>query len=103
MPPVEAMAAGLPVVAGRAGALPETVEHDRTGLLVERGSVEALAEALDALLADPARRRAMGEAGRRRVLERFRWETIADRLLELYRCHCPNAAALRDRACGSPS
>lgn len=103
MPPVEAMAAGLPVVAGRAGALAETVEHDRTGLLVERGSVEALTEALDALLADPARRRAMGEAGRRRVLERFRWETIADRLLELYRRHCPNAAAFRDRACGSLS
>lgn len=103
MPPVEAMAAGLPVVAGRAGALPETVEHDRTGLLVERGSVEALAEAMDALLADPARRRAMGEAGRRRVLERFRWEAIADRLLELYRRHCPNAAALRDRSCESLS
>ncbi len=103
MPPVEAMAAGLPVVAGRAGALPETVEHERPGLLVERGSVEALAEALDSLLADPARRRALGEAGRRRVLERFRWETIADRLLELYRQHCPNAAAFRDRPCGSSS
>ena len=93
MPPVEAMAAGLPVVAGRAGALPETVEHGRSGLLVERGSVEALARALDSLLGDPARRRAMGEAGRARVLERFRWETIADRLLDLYREYCPHAAA----------
>jgi glycosyltransferase involved in cell wall biosynthesis len=92
MPPVEAMAAGLPVVAGRAGALPETVDHGRTGLLVERGSVEALAEALDSLLADPQRRRAMGEAGRARVQERFRWDTLADRLLDLYRAHCPRAA-----------
>ncbi len=92
MPPVEAMAAGLPVVAGRAGALPETVEHGRTGLLVERGSVEALKEALDSLLADPQRRRAMGQAGRARVRERFRWESLADRLLDLYRAHCPRAA-----------
>lgn len=93
MPPVEAMAAGLPVVAGRAGALPETVLDGRTGLLVERGSVPALAAALDALLADPDRRRALGAAGRRRAFERFRWEPIADRLLELYRRHCPRAAA----------
>lgn len=103
MPPVEAMAAGLPVVAGRAGALPETVEHGRTGLLVERGSVEALADALDTLLADPERRRRMGAAGRARVLERFRWETIADRLLELYRQRCPRAAAARAGPCASPS
>jgi glycosyltransferase involved in cell wall biosynthesis len=104
MPPVEAMAAGLPVVSGRAGALPETVEHGRSGLLVERGSIEALAGALDALLSDPERRRAMGAAGRARVLERFRWETIADRLLELYRAHCPNAGAAPSRpGCASPS
>lgn len=92
MPPVEAMAAGLPVVAGRSGALDETVLDGQSGLLVERGSVEALAVALDALLADPERRRALGAAGRRRALERFRWEPIADRLLELYRRHCPRAA-----------
>ncbi|MCS7267415.1 MAG: glycosyltransferase family 4 protein [Geminicoccaceae bacterium] len=92
MPPIEAMAAGLPVVATRAGALVETVEDGRTGLLVERGRVEPLAEALDRLLARPELRRAMGAAGRQRMFERFRWEKVADRLVPLYERFCPRAA-----------
>jgi glycosyltransferase involved in cell wall biosynthesis len=75
---LEAMAAGVPVVATGVHALPEIVEHGVTGLLVggiegtwPEGSVDPLAVALDELLADPERARRMGEAGRRRVLERF--------------------------------
>lgn len=93
MPPVEAMAAGRPVVASRAGALPETVRDGRTGFLVERGAVAPLADALDRLLADPATRRAMGAAGRQHAFDHFRWESVADRLLDLYARFCSSAEA----------
>lgn len=64
---VEAMQAGLPVVASRAAAVPEVVDHGRTGLLVEPGRPDALAEALEDVLRDPVKRRRMGAAGRIRA------------------------------------
>ncbi len=66
---LEAMAAGRPVVVGRFGAMPETVEDGKTGWLVE-AEAGAVAGRLAALLADPAGARRMGEAARRRVLAR---------------------------------
>src|SRR5262249_12087105 len=68
---VEAMAGGRPVVASAVGAVPELFDDGAHGLLVPPRSPEALAAALAALLADPARARAMGEAGRRHARERF--------------------------------
>lgn len=67
---LEAMAAALPVVARRTSALPEIVVDGETGLLVG-ASPDDLATAIETVLEDPVRARAMGEAGRRRVLERF--------------------------------
>lgn len=67
---LEAMAAGLPIVAARAAAVPELVADGECGLLVEPGSAAALATVLERLLADSAERRRLGEAGRRRV-ERY--------------------------------
>jgi glycosyltransferase involved in cell wall biosynthesis len=61
---VEAMGAGLPVIASAIAALPELVEDGITGLLVPPGDVEALFVAMRTLLQDPARREAMGQAGR---------------------------------------
>jgi glycosyltransferase involved in cell wall biosynthesis len=61
----EAQLAGTPVVASRIGGIPEQLDDGRTGLLVPPGDPGALAAALDALLADPARRAAMGAAGPR--------------------------------------
>ena len=61
---LEAAAAGVPVVATAMGGIPEMVRHDRTGLLVPPGDAVALARALTVLLEDPARARALGEAGR---------------------------------------
>jgi glycosyltransferase involved in cell wall biosynthesis len=78
---LEAMAAGLPVVAGRAAAVPETVHDGETALLVDPADPMALANALETLLADPRRRRAMGEAGRRRVQE-YRADRVASLFLE---------------------
>jgi phosphatidyl-myo-inositol dimannoside synthase len=68
---VEAAACGLPVVVGRSGGAPETVQDGQTGFVVPPADHRALAARLFELLADPARSRAMGEAGRQLVLERF--------------------------------
>jgi glycosyltransferase involved in cell wall biosynthesis len=68
---LEAMAAGLPVVATTVGGTPELVVDGETGRLAPPGSPGMLAVAIRELLADPVRARAMGEAGRRRVAESF--------------------------------
>lgn len=81
---LEAMAAGRPVVATAVGGTPEAVVDGETGLLVPPGDVDALAEAVDSLLAAPERARRLGEAGRRRVRERFDADAAAQRILGLY-------------------
>jgi glycosyltransferase involved in cell wall biosynthesis len=73
---LEAMACGKPIIAGRAAAIPETVTDGETGILVDPEDPEALAREMEGLLHDPDRRRAMGEAGRRRV-ERYRADRVA--------------------------
>jgi glycosyltransferase involved in cell wall biosynthesis len=79
------MASGRPVITT---ALPSAVREVNvpgvTGLEVPLRDVPALANALEALSYDPARRRTMGEAGRRRVQERFTQTTMAARHIELY-------------------
>ena len=68
---VEGMAAGKPVVATDGGALPEVVVDGETGLLVPMGDAPAMARAILSILNDPARGESMGQAGRRRVQDRF--------------------------------
>lgn len=68
---LEAMACGLPVVASDIGAIREQVEANVTGLLVPPGDSAALAQAVEALLEDEPRRRAMGRAGRARAERLF--------------------------------
>jgi starch synthase len=82
---LEAMAFGLPVVASAIEAIPEIVSAGETGLLVPPRDPAALADACAALLADPARARQLGEAGRRRVAERFGWDRVAARMLAVLR------------------
>jgi glycosyltransferase involved in cell wall biosynthesis len=81
---LEAMAQARPVVASDVGGTGELVLDGQTGLLVPPRDVAALAAALDALLDDPERARALGEAGRERVLREFSAERAAARVLELY-------------------
>jgi glycosyltransferase involved in cell wall biosynthesis len=81
---LEAMAAGLPVVASRVGGVPELVADGETGLLVPPGDSEALAQALRGLLADARLRHRLGDAGRVRVRERFDLGPFGRAHVELY-------------------
>jgi starch synthase len=96
---LEAMACETPVVASAVGGIPEVVVHGETGFLVpltQRAGghfqpadpaefARGLAHGINALLADEALRRRMGQKGRRRVEERFSWRSIAETTLMLYR------------------
>ncbi|MGZ8392304.1 MAG: glycosyltransferase [Gemmatimonadales bacterium] len=85
IPAAEAMGCEVAVVASDAGGLPEVVENGVTGLVVPRGDSTALAQAIGSLLADPERRRAMGQAGRARALEMFDWDRSAEQFEQIYR------------------
>ncbi len=80
---LEASACGLPVVAGTSGGAPETVQEGVTGHVVEPRSPDAVATTIADLLDDPARRAAMGAAGRAWVEQRWSWTTIAATLADL--------------------
>ncbi len=84
LPAAEAMACGTPVVATTAGAFPEVIADGETGTLVPPADARALADAIEALLRDPARRLAMGAAGVRRIEQQFSWRACAERTAALY-------------------
>ena len=81
---LEAMACGTAVVGSRTGGIPEVVVDGETGLLVPPGEPEPLAEALNALIRDPDRAAAMGQAGRKRAVAEFGWAAIAAQTAALY-------------------
>ena len=80
----EAMASGLPVVATAVGGVTDLVVDQATGVLVPAGDAGAVADALEALLGDPGRRRDLGEAGRARAAERFDRRRMAGDYLARY-------------------
>jgi glycosyltransferase involved in cell wall biosynthesis len=82
---IEALACGRPVVATRVGGVPDVVRDGVDGFLVEPGDVDAMAERLSALAADPPLRHRMGEAGRASVHERYSVERLLDDIDALYR------------------
>jgi glycosyltransferase involved in cell wall biosynthesis len=82
---LEAMAAGLPVVATRVGGLPEVVVEGETGWLVPPGDVPALAAAMNQLLADPETRRHFGRAGQRRVKQEFSFAAMVHGHKQLFK------------------
>ena len=81
---IEAFACGLPVVTSRAGGIPYVVEHERNGLLVDRGDHEALAGAALRLLGDPALARRLIAHGLRDVEEQYTWDAVRARWTKLY-------------------
>ena len=82
---LEAMAAGLPVIATRTGGLPEVVADNQTGLLVPPGDAPALANALQYLLDNVNRRDKMGKAGRARAVSCFSIARMVSETQEVYR------------------
>jgi glycosyltransferase involved in cell wall biosynthesis len=82
---LEAMRASLPVVATNVGGIGEALCDGETGILVPRGNVTSLREALERLIADPALRMSMGQAGRRRWASHFTAGAMAARTVEVYK------------------
>ncbi len=86
LPAVEAMASGTPVVASRAGALPEVLGTDGScARLVTPGDTGDLVRVLGGLLASPDELHRMGAAGRRRGLDVYSWESVAAQTVQVYR------------------
>jgi glycosyltransferase involved in cell wall biosynthesis len=81
---LEAMACGIAVVASHVGGIPEQVSDGITGLLVAPENSQALAIAIETLLAQETLRSTMGQAGRKRVLGEFQLSQQIDRYLEWY-------------------
>jgi glycosyltransferase involved in cell wall biosynthesis len=85
LPAVEAMASGTPIVASRAGALPEVVGVDgECARLVNPGDVDDLTRVLGELLDSPLEMRRLGAAGRRRAVDVFSWESVAAQTVSVY-------------------
>jgi glycosyltransferase involved in cell wall biosynthesis len=82
---LEAMAAGLPVIASAVGGVPELVVDKETGALVPPRDSQALAAAIREIAGDPQLRDRLGQAGRRRAQHEFSLETCRQRHLDLYR------------------
>ncbi|WP_231714987.1 glycosyltransferase [Enhydrobacter aerosaccus] len=80
----EAMRRGLPVVVTREVGMSEIVREAKAGLVVE-GNPQAISSGLDAILCDPAKRQAMGEAGRNHVVAHYGWPAVAEQMEDLYR------------------
>lgn len=81
---LEAMAAGKPVIATTVGGIPEFVLSEETGLLVEPGNVQALADAITRLLSDPQQAEAMGAKGRVHARENYRISEIVRQHEQVY-------------------
>lgn len=88
IPPVEAMAAGVPVVVTRSGAISEIVRDQQTGFLVSKNDPRALAESILKLLRDDNLREKMGQAARTYVHENFTWDRVAEKMYKCYSDLC---------------
>ncbi len=90
---IEALAAGVAVVASHLSGIPELVETDVTGITVPPGDSAALADALERLALDPALRARLAETGRARVAAEFDLDTNARRLIALFHGAAPSRGA----------
>ena len=82
---IEAMACELPVVANKAGGVPEAVDDGKTGYLIRQGDIKQLTDRLRLLLTDRREATRLGTAGRQRVLQEFTWKRVAERSLAAYK------------------
>jgi len=92
---IEAAASGVPSVAGDSGGVRSAVRDGETGLVVPPTDVEAVTDAVRALLADPGRRRAMGAAARRAAETHYTWDRVARETLAFARSLTPQSGGVR--------
>ena len=71
---LEGMACGLPIIATNVGGIPDAIQHEHNGILIEPNSVKGIVAAVEALLPDPQKRTRLGRQARLTAVERFRWE-----------------------------
>jgi glycosyltransferase involved in cell wall biosynthesis len=81
---LEAMACGLPLIGTNVGGIPEIIEREKSGILIEPRNYEQLAKQIIRLLNDETLRKRLGKTARQRVEQIFSWDVIADRTLEVY-------------------
>ncbi len=81
---IEAMASGLPIVATRVGGIPDQIENGVNGILIEAGSADQLASALEKLVSSPDLRTSMRENGCRIAMEKYDVEVLVPRLVRIY-------------------
>jgi len=81
---IEAMAAGLPVIASAVGGLLDLIDHDRTGLLVAPSDSGALTQALRFLIENPTHAAAIGQAARAEITERYSFDRMVGAFADLY-------------------
>jgi glycosyltransferase involved in cell wall biosynthesis len=99
LPAVEAMASGTPIVASRAGALPEVLGADgECARLVPPGDATELIRVMGELLDSPAELERMGAAGRRRAVEVFSWDSVAAQTVRVYEQAIARTRAVGDRS-----
>jgi glycosyltransferase involved in cell wall biosynthesis len=87
---MEAMACGIPSVSTRLVGIPDIIEHGRSGLLVEAHDVTGLADALEAIVRDPALAADLSRGGRAHILDRFQIDSCLEPLAELFRQRLDN-------------
>jgi glycosyltransferase involved in cell wall biosynthesis len=97
IPPVEAMAAGVPVVGTRSGAVPETVKDNQTGFLIDKNDPHLLAARILNLLHDDNLREKMGCAARTWVHENFVWDKVTEKMYKRYSDLCGTSHAGKGR------
>lgn len=81
---LEAMACGVPVIGTNVGGTPDMIKSGKTGILVNPGSAEALAQAIDWMMSHPREREEMGVSGRKLVEEKFAFPIQAKRYVQVY-------------------
>jgi hypothetical protein len=90
---IEAMAAGLPVVASRVGGLLDLIDDGRTGLLVKPDDPSALADALESLVLSPAHAAKLGASAREEVTRRYSFDRMVRAFEDLYLSQLGTAGA----------